>query len=335
MTDSINRVLVNTIVKNAIRDIKTDPERTIRNLVDMALKFADSRFQQTFYSSAQKLLTNEQSGYYTLVKDSITKVDEESLLTFCMNLGYNGLYQGASAIREQEKKLQCSIPWTISLNITEGKFYDCHFDLIRQGEALGIHSWHLFSNHGIHECLTLASKFPDSAFLIFCGRHEIDMNVIDYAENLRNIALIVPFDSASDMACALMREAGLLYGLYYSYSQKDIQRIESGELMEDMEQLHPIISILKPQFPCEKALQKRVCDWITAARMEQNLYTIPWELFSDILLVDSVISKDPCWVGFDEYGQLNTENGVNRTYGLNIFKNDLPAILKQAFPKQK
>lgn len=335
MTESMNHVMVNTIVKKAIHDLKTDPERTIRNLVDMALQFADSRFQQEFYSSAQKLLSDETSGYYDLVKDSVSKVDEDTLLTFSMNLGYNGLYRGADQIREQERKLQCSVPWTISLTITEGKIFDHHHTLIHQGEEMGIHSWHLFSNHGIYECLNLAAKHPNSAFVIFCGSHEINMTVIDLAQDIRNIALIVPFDADSDATCSLLREAGLLYGLYYSYSQKDLPKIESGELLEDMQQLYPTIAILKPQFPCEEAVRTQVYTWITNARMEQKFHTIPWELYGDMMLVDNVISKDPCWVGFDEYGQLNTENGVDRTYGRNIFKNDLPVILQQAFPKQK
>ena len=71
--------MVQTIVKNAIHDLKSDPERTVRNLIDMALKFADTRFQQKFYSDAQTLLTNEQSSYYGLVKDTFTQVREETL----------------------------------------------------------------------------------------------------------------------------------------------------------------------------------------------------------------------------------------------------------------
>ena len=100
MKKSMNEIMVRTIVKKAIRDFKTDPERTIRNLVDMALQFSDSAFQQEFYSAAQRLLSDEKSGYYDLVKDTITRVNEETLLTFSMNLGYNGLYLGAKRIRE-------------------------------------------------------------------------------------------------------------------------------------------------------------------------------------------------------------------------------------------
>ena len=335
MAENMNRIMVKTIVKKAIRDIKTDPERTTRNLIDMALNFADSRFQQQFYSTAQRLLANEDSRYYALVKDTITQVNEETLLTFGMNLGYNGLYEGAGKIRKLETTDLYNTPWVISLTITEGKVFDQHHRAIEQGELLGIHNWHLFSNHGIHECLMLAQKHPDSAFAIFCHSSEISWSVLDYADEIRNIAVVVSYDNDADVVCDMLRVSGILYGLYYTYTDKDIEAIESGELLHDMEQLHPAFSVLLPQFPCQQNLRKRIYSWVTKARIEQKFQTIIWELYEDMLLVDNVISDDPCWVGFDEYGQLHTEEGIDRTYGLNIFVNDLPVVLKRAFPKQK
>lgn len=332
MENSVNRIMVNTIVKKAIHDLKTDPERTVRNLVDMALQFADSRFQQQFYSGAQILLANEKSGYYPLVKDTFTQVNEETLLTFGMNVGYNGLYLGSKKIRSA---VQHSIPWTISLSMTEGKLFDQHHKVIDQGENMGIHTWHLFSNHGIYECLTLAHHHPDSAFVIICNSNEIGWNVLDYADDIRNIAIMVSFDKDADVVCDMLRVSGILYGLHYTYSQENMEYIESGDLMHEMEQLHPAFSVLKPQFSCQNALRNRVYQWIVKARMEQEFKTIPWEMYGDMLLIDSVISEQPHWIGFDEYGQLNTDQGVDHTYGLNIFVNELPDVLKRAFPKQK
>lgn len=113
MENSVNRIMVNTIVKKAIHDLKSYPERTVRNLVDMALKFADSCFQQAFYSNAQRLLANENSGYYALAKDTIAQINEQTLLTFGMNLGYNGPYEGSKKIRKAERAGSCHIPWTV------------------------------------------------------------------------------------------------------------------------------------------------------------------------------------------------------------------------------
>lgn len=332
---SMNEVMVRTIVKKAIRDFKTDPNRTIRNLVDMALQFADSRFQQEFYASAQRLLSDEKSGYYALVKDTISRINEETLLTFSMNLGYNGLYQGAKRIRETEQQEGYHIPWSLSLTVGEDSLRDCHHRLIEQGEELGIHTWHLFSNHGIYECLTLAQCHKESAFVIFCDRQEIDPGVLDYADDIRNIALMIPYDDDVDVLSELLRASGMLYGIYHCYTEGNLPALESGELMQDIQQLHPAVVVLMPQFHCQQQLRKRAYAWITQARMAQEYHTIPWELYSDSLLVDGIISEKPCWVGFDAYGQLNTENGIRREQELNLFRSELPAILKQAFPLMK
>ena len=335
MEDTMNRIMVKTIVKKAIRDIKTDPERTTRNLIDMALNFADSRFQKEFYSSAQRLLTNENSAYYALVKDTITQINEDTLLTFGMNLGYNGLYEGAGKIRKAESRGDFNIPWTISLTITEGKVFDQHHKAIAQGEAMGIHTWQLFSQSGLYDCLAIADSHPDSAFVIFCSSREISWSVLDYADDIRNIAIVVSFDKDADVVCDMLRASGILYGISYTYTEKDLTSIESGELIHDMEQLHPTFSVLQPQFPGQKKLRNRICSWISKARTKQEFHTILWELYGDMLSVDEIISENPCWVGFDEYGQLHTEEGIDRTYGYNIFVNELPEVLKRAFPKKK
>lgn len=332
MENSLHQIMVQTIVKNAIHDLKSDPERTVRNLIDMALKFADTRFQQKFYSDAQTLLTNEQSSYYGLVKDTFTQVREEILLKFSMNLGYSGLYEGSRKIRSNT---QYHIPWTVALTITENKLFDQHHKVIEQGEKLGIHSWQLFSNHGIFECMNLAMAHPDSSFVIFCSSHELGWNVLDYAEDISNITIMVSYDEDADVICDMLRISGILFGLYYTYTGRDLNLIESGELLHDMEQLHPAFSLLKPQYPCQKELRDKVYAWITQARISQEFKTIPWELYGDTMLIDSVISEPAHWIGFDEYGQLHTEDGIDRTYGLNIFVNDLPEVLKRAFPKEK
>lgn len=334
MENSVNRIMVNTIVKKAIRDIKSDPERTIRNLVDMALQFADSRFQQEFYSIAQKLLSNEKSAYYALVKDTITQINEESLLTFGMNLGYNGLYDGAKRIRAAKAEAGHNIPWAISMTIAEKKLYDQHHHAVEQGEQLGIHFWHLFSDHGIYECMTLAEHHPDSSFSIFCDSSEITRSVVDYADNIPNIAIVVSFDKQADVVCDMLRTSGILYGIFCSYSEKNLASIESGELLHEMEQLHPTFSVLKPQFSCRNELRERVYSWVTKARLEQEYCTIIWELYGDTLLVDEIISGNPCLVSFDEYGRLHIDHPSDNHCDENLFRTDLPTILKRAFPKQ-
>ena len=122
MENSMFKILVGSVVKETLNKMKENPERGIRNLVDMALQFSDGRFQQDFFATAQVMLQNESSAYYRLVRDLISNTDTERLYTFGMNLGYNGCTAGAQRIRDNEKLLGCNIPWAVVLQIAENGF---------------------------------------------------------------------------------------------------------------------------------------------------------------------------------------------------------------------
>ena len=106
MENSISKILVESVVKKTLKAMKENPDRGIRNLVDMALQFSDGRFQKDFFAAAQTMLQNENSAYYRLVRDVVTYADADRLCTFGMNLGYNGCTVGAQRIRENEKKIR-------------------------------------------------------------------------------------------------------------------------------------------------------------------------------------------------------------------------------------
>ena len=59
MENSMSRFITGSVVKRTLKDIKDNPERSIRNLVDMALQFSGGRFQQDFFTTAQTMLQNE------------------------------------------------------------------------------------------------------------------------------------------------------------------------------------------------------------------------------------------------------------------------------------
>lgn len=77
MEKNISGMLVETVVKKALKNIKDNPERGIRNLVDRALQFSSGRFQKNFFAVAQAMLQNENSAYYGLVRDTVAYADME------------------------------------------------------------------------------------------------------------------------------------------------------------------------------------------------------------------------------------------------------------------
>lgn len=330
MSETISQIVIKTMIRKALRDIRESPERSTRNLVDLAAQFAGSRFQQHFFGTAQKMLEDPESTYYTLAKNLANRVEDERIITFGMNLGYNGCMNGAERIRRSEAELNCNIPWAIALEIGSDNFRNHakqYHDLITQGESLGIHTWMLFSAGDPFSCLELASGHPNSAFTLFCDSTQISWTLIDCMENANNIMLSIPIDKFAPTACSLLRETGLLYSVYHTYTKDDLSRIENGTLFKEIARNDPIFAILIPEKNCPMDVRTRVIQHVQQTRLDPKYPVIPWDLIGDTLLVDSIISDEAVWVSFDKNGELYQQRDTMPILGCNIFETDLTAIL--------
>lgn len=337
MKKSMSRVLVETVVKKALKSIKDSPERGIRNLVDMGLQFSEGRFQKSFFTVTQTMLQNENSAYYGLVRDVVTYTDMDRLYTFGMNLGYNGCTEGARRIRKNEDEMQCNIPWAISLQIDSQNFdekLDKYNALIQEGESLGIYTWMIFAMDDPQKVLSLAEAHPDSAFCIFCETEKFSAAFLDDAAELYNVMLVIRYEeNAADM-CATLREMGMLYSVWYQYGQKDTETIINGDLFSSTQQLSPTFTVLVPEQCCPAEVCRLVYQTVKQVRDDQAYRTLVWELHGDNRLIDSIISGDTCSIYFDQNGNLCSWNKKYECEHHNLFQSSLSDILKSACPKE-
>lgn len=337
MENNVSRILIETIVKKTLKEIKDSPERSVRNLVDMALNFSKGRFQYRFFEAAQTMLKNENSPYYALIRDTVAHVDTEHLAGFGMNLGYNGCTMGAKKIRAIEEAQGFNIPWSVSLCIDAEQFpahQEQYHRVIDQGEAMGIYTWLLFVDGAPHEILTLPERHSDSAFIVFATPPDIIEPFLDGAGALHNLMLAIRLEETAPQICALAQEKGLLYSVYHCYGAGDTQAITSGELFRGIERMHPVFTILISDPGCPDGVRREVYEYVQRARNEQLFQTLPWEAAFDGSFVDSIISQDACSAGFDEDGWLMTLYEKKPQECLNLFHNNLPLILQRAFPTE-
>lgn len=335
--DNMSRILIETVVKKTLKDILEDPERSIRNLVDMALHFSEGRFQKRFFELAQTMLKNEHSPYYDLIQDTVFHVDAARILRFGMNLGYNSCTLGARIIREIENKDQYNIPWAISLDLYSDQFckhQEIYQNLIFQGEELGVYTWMLFGDNQYQNILPLIQEHPDSAFILFCDPRNITPSFLDGAAELYNLMPAIRYSENASELCMLLREMGLLYSVYEIYNYDNMNEILSGNLFCSTEQLHPVFTGLLPDRFCSDGVKTQIHDYIIQARNNQIFQTIPWEMIRDVETVDGIISNDTCMVKFDWEGYLYPSHGRGTAGRLNLFQNSLSQILKCAFPKE-
>jgi hypothetical protein len=97
--NTLNKRMIQSIVKKAVENIHENPERQIRNLTDLGSMLAKGKYQKQFFDAAEKELAQENSLYYKVATGLIQKTDSDILLTVGTNLGYNSLTYGAKKIR--------------------------------------------------------------------------------------------------------------------------------------------------------------------------------------------------------------------------------------------
>ncbi|MCD8249429.1 MAG: hypothetical protein LUC60_06215 [Lachnospiraceae bacterium] len=334
MADSMSRILIETIVRRTLKDLKDSPERSIRNLVDMALNSSEGRFQRSFFTVAEAMLKNENSAYYDIIKDTVANVETDRILQFGMNLGYNSCTEGAEKIRKKEAADGFNIPWTISMDVDMEKIIkepECYDAVLTQGKKLGIYTWMLHAHGLLQEVLPLMRRHTDCAFILFCEPSDLTSAFLDCMTDVKHLMLAVRYDENAGDVYSRLRKRQLFYSVFYVYEEKDADSIVGGDLFYSTEQLHPVFTAVLPDVSCSQATRDRVYSAITGFHTEQDFQTLPLDMVQDIRYIDGVISGDACLVSFDEDGGLYSQKGKEES--LNIFDQQLENILRQAFSK--
>lgn len=330
-----SRIFIETMIRRAIHELEDAPKRTLRNLVDMALHFSHVGFQRHFFQDAQSLLENEASAYYDLFHDIVTHVEEDRLVSFGMNVGYNSCTLGAKTIREIESNEHFNIPWTMILHVEPKKYSehpDSYHSIIREGKTLGIFTWQFHLETQPEQLFPLIARHPDCAFIVFCQPSDITPALIEEALELKNLMFALQYEENMDSICQNLRKNRLLYAVSYTYSEQDKETILNDDLFYSIQQLHPLCIALRPDPYCSAQTQKLVYQYIQDLRLRQCIQAIPIEQLCDCRLVDSIISHDSCIAEFEPSGNLVlSDHSVQ--FHLNLFHVSLKQIFQSAFPK--
>ena len=300
MRKRLSRILIETTVRKTLKDIKYSPERSIRNLIDMALQFSDGGFQKHFFTGVRAMLQNENSAYYELIRDAVAHVDTEKLYTFGFNIGYNSCTEGAQRIRENEKYRDGNTAWTVCEDMNIEQFerdkhkYD---DMITEGENSGIYTWMFFVPDQPIKMVSLIEKHPESAFCIFCDTKDITSAFLESAVMLKNLMVIVRYDENAAAVCAELRAKKMLYSVWYQYGQEDRDIIMNGDLFQNAQQLSPVFTVLIPEKTCPKEVHQVIYSKVKQTRLGHAYRTIAWDLQGDNRLIDTIISGGAFAIG--------------------------------------
>lgn len=336
ITADMNRLLIEATVQRTLERLNDAPEREMRNLIDMGLEFSEGRFQKQIFCTAQTMLQNPNSAYYTLVKHAASDISHERLLHFGMNVGYESCTKGAATIRAIEAKENFNIPWALTLSLNKSKLAKgntYYQKILEQSTALGIYTTLLIVNDAACEVLPLLKSQPRMAFVLFVKGYDVTDEWLGTIQAVKNVMICVADDTAMPNACRKLYNARMLYGIYRTYNDHTADNVLSDAWLTHIQSQRPSFAILIAQTDCSPQTAATIYNFTKRMREEQHYPFILMALQQDLQLIDQIISDDQCMVGFDQKGQLHTIDGCSHNPAHNVFAHPLKDILKNALKK--
>ena len=335
-TQDVILAAVHNAVNKGIRDIRNDPRRSLRKLVDLGMQVGKGPFQQGFFNDAQGMLRNSNSTYYKLLTSMARNVDSQALETFGVNIGYMSWTFGARTIREYEKQNRVNVPWTIFLNadVSAERSMDVK-KLIEQGMALGIYTYFVFvgnRTNNFEALLQLVQSLPQCAFLLISESAEMNARFAELTDPLLNVLLApaAEYENLEQVSRELTRQQRMiaLCSLYDEHNADDL--LSDAYLQRICDMKFPFL-MYRARQGCPPEIVRKVTNANIQLRAGQRYPVFPVNLYSDMVEVDHIISDESCSLFLSIDGTVSTPDGPMPN--LNAIDLPLEEIIRRSMPR--
>lgn len=329
------KAAIQSAVNKGIRDIRRDPNRSIRKLVDLGMQFGKGHNQKSFFTDAQSVLRDRRSVYYTLVTSLIHNVDEETLETLGLNVGYMSWTMGAKVIRAYEKEHSVNVPWTILLRMNRPteKSLDLA-QLVQQGQVLGIYTYFLFiGKHtaDLDGILYVTGQYSGSAFFLLSEDESTNMYMATSEAMLRN-TLFVPHGGEPGLSdiSGILAQKKRMFSLNCEYNATNADFLVSDAFLQTVvAQGYPFLFLI-PAPDCDEGTRSRVYSQVLSIRAVARYPLFPIDLYTDVQQVDHIISDERCMLELGADGSLLYPANVGT---LSVANQSLEELIRQAMPR--
>ena len=291
------RVLIETVVDRGIRDVTEDPKRSLRRLADMGKQFSEGRFQKASFGHITNLLKNDDSPYYKMLEDFLATVDHRAIKTFGLNMGYDSWTYGARLIKSESEKRGYMLPWVVQIhydNENGGRLASADIDnIINKLSPLGVNTYVILKEHGFPDDPSPVEVFrvhPECAFFLFINDARISAVQAESIKNIGNTVISINIASEEAMsACRILKETKALYVIHYLYTTDEVDSFSYGDNIDSWLSYGSAFIFLI-QKDSDKGLAGK---FAKKSRMQQEYPILVWDVYSDIRLVNEMISDTP------------------------------------------
>lgn len=298
--NNITRAIIDATVDRSLREIDEDPNRSIRKLTDMGRHFSTGRFLDQIYEIMQDLLRNDNSPYYTAIRNLLRNCGRSTLKEFGINVGYNSLTFGGKIIRSLEKEKPFSIPWCIVMRINPSESDSINADdlshIVSQGNELGIYTYLIRCGGKISSMDSLFETFaanPLSAFICLLPDGELSKSQLNLIRECKNTLFMFQAGAEySEENVTHFKQQKSLFGSYDYYGDDTITQWTEGRRAEEFLPYSASFVIVVPDDHCSTATIGKMSRLVKRLRTEPEYPFVIFEQQTDVMEIGRIVTDN-------------------------------------------
>ncbi len=292
----MKKAMIETAVSRGIKEMRDDPERSIRRLCDLGKQFSKNRFSDMIFSVMQELLDNDDSSYYDMMHNLMKNTDDEAMKKFGVNFGYMSWTYGAGILRKKQEELGICLPWAMWLRIDTSKENGWTVEklehLIEGGQQMGIYVY-FFRETGTstdsYEMLDLLEKYKDCAFVWFRSTGRLTAAQIQMLKVCKNTVVALPVEDPETLLTAgLLRDQKIIFALSKRYGDS-FCRAENEITMESVLSSETALFFLLAEDEASSEIKARCAQLCKDSRMEQKYPCLMIDYYGDAMSISKVL----------------------------------------------
>ncbi|MBW7572623.1 hypothetical protein [Caproiciproducens faecalis] len=311
------RTAVGAVVEKAIRDIRDDPRRSIRNLADMGDNFSKTAAQKHFFEIAHEVLKNPDNPYFELILNIIRNVDAETVKTVSLNFGYSSLNYGAEILRIKQAAVKKKLPWLLrfaySVDNSGSLGFERVEEIVSDAVTLGIYTY-VFqiedSAERLEQILNLCRKHEECCFFTAVTPNFIFDRNREWLMKTPNLILSVDLSAGcgeeeTGRALLQLHREKCFYGFHVRYTGKNVERLTSEEFRQRMIDCGCIFGCYVNADRSNRELEDRVYGYVCSKRGKKGGPLFVFDLERDKrYIADAILCGTDFLIGPDGTARL-------------------------------
>lgn len=263
-----DKELMETIVKQAVRYLASDPEGNLESIFNLFSALASQEDHKAMAARMREYLADKDSNWRRLLVDGIKETAPRVRERLIMNLITNSWLVGIPKRLELAENIGINIPWAILIDPTDRCNLRCRgcwageyaqkndLDLslldrvISEGEALNIFFYVISGGEPLirkNDLAELARRHPGSIFHIFTNGTLIDNGFARECAAAGNVVFAISIDGFEEStdsrrgrgtfqkvmrAAEVLKKHGLVYGFSATYHRHNVEEVTSDEFID-------------------------------------------------------------------------------------------------------